>query len=358
MLKLSDFYYGDILVAICKHWGNVSLDGTSKSLDFRYALSSDMFTKSQNRDLSNLSVLLTSPETCAVKNETGEERKMNENTKVGDSGRSDVSKSVNMLDATTVTGSSLVTSEGSAETQSNVRGKNCSFGGCPLTSTLDVRQEAITESVSPGRPSNSITTRKGNTTQMQCGSGYVNYYTFGQIASSVAEDLTGKSSEKIKEHSVTTEEEIVSRQMRAILKKFSKFCWSNIQSSNVDLQKEKCGWCYPCRVATDDRECLFFMNVGPVGESPNSDMLSVQSKKTRKTHLIDVICQILSIENRLHGLLLGPWLNPNHTKLWRKSALKASDIASVKQMLLTVRNLLHFPPSLKYTLNEFRLLHL
>ncbi|PON42193.1 Autoimmune regulator [Parasponia andersonii] len=338
VLKSSDFYYGDILVAICKHWGNVSLDGASKSIDRLDAMSSDMLTKSQNRDVSNCLALLTSPESCAVKNETGEERKMEEKATIGDSDRFNISRHVNMLDAMTVTGSSRVTSEGSAETQSDIQGKHCAFGDCPLTSTLDVRQEAITEFFGPRNPSTSITTRKSNFSQVQSGSGYVNYYTFGQIASSVGEDLMGKSSEKIKENTVMSEEEIVSQQMRAILRKYSKFCWSNIHNFNVNLQKEKCGWCFPCRAATDDGECLFLMNVGPVWESPNSDMLSLQSKKNRKCHLTDVICQILSIANRLRGLLLGPWLSPDYTKLWHKSALKAPDIASIKHMLLTLQS--------------------
>ncbi|KAM6596713.1 hypothetical protein CsatA_007237 [Cannabis sativa] len=335
VLKSSDFYYGDILVAICKHWGNVSLDGSSKSIDSLYSMSSDMFTKSQNHDLSNTLAPLTSPETH-VNNETGKESKMKEHANIGDSGHSDISKSVNILDAMTVTGSSLVTSEGSAETQSDIQGKHIAFGDCPLKSMLDVKQELNTESAGPVNTSISVTTRNCSTSQAQCGSGYVNYYTFGQIASLVAEDLVGKSSEKIKVGAVMLEEEIISRQMRAILKRFSKFCWSNMQNFNVDLQKEKCGWCFPCRTAADDRECLFFTNTVNVREFPNGDMLTLQSMKNRDSHLIDVLYQILSIENRLHGLLLGPWLNQDHTKLWRKSALKASDITSVKHILLTL----------------------
>ena len=155
----------------------------------------------------------------------------------------------------------------------------------------------------------------------------------------------GKSSEKIKVVSVVTEEEITSRQMRIIVKKCPKFCWSNIQNANMDVQKEKCGWCFSCRAATDDSECLFLMNLCPVKESSNSDLLSLQSKD-KKSHLTDILYQILSIENRLRGLLLGPWLNPNYSKLWCRSAVKAFDMASVKHLLLTVR--ISFP-LLQYT---------
>ncbi|XP_024027304.1 DDT domain-containing protein PTM isoform X2 [Morus notabilis] len=353
VLKTSDFFYGDILVAICKHWSNVSLNGTSSKINCLYSVSADMSMKGQSHVLSYPPVSLASAELCAVKNESVEERKMEENTKIEDSGLgSQILKSVNKLDAITVTGSSHVTSEGSAEitqTQTQTwsgtdydltsiaKTQNQSVIQGKLT-TVDMRQEAIIESAGPENPSTCITTRKGNTSEVQYGNGYVNYYSFGQIASSIAEDLTRKSSDKIKQDVVILEEEIISRQMRVILKKYSKFCWSSIKTFNVDVQKEKCGWCFSCRAATDDRECLFSMNVGPVREFPSSDDLSLQSKRNRKSHLTDIIYQILSIENRLRGLLLGPWLNPNHTKLWRKSALKASDIASVKHFLLTLES--------------------
>lgn len=355
VLKTSDFFYGDILVAICKHWSNVSLNGTSSKINCLYSVSADMSMKGQSHVLSYPPVSLASAELCAVKNESVEERKMEGNTKIEDSGLgSQISKSVNKLDAITVTGSSHVTSEGSTEitqTQTQTwsgtdydltsiaKTQNQSVIQGKLT-TVDMRQEAIIESAGPENPSTCITTRKGNTSEVQYGNGYVNYYSFGQIASSIAEDLTRKSSDKIKQDVVILEEEIISRQMRVILKKYSKFCWSSIKTFNVDVQREKCGWCFSCRAATDDRECLFSMNVGPVREFPSSDVLNLQSKRNRKSHLTDIIYQILSIENRLRGLLLGPWLNPNHTKLWHTSALKASDIASVKHFLLTVRSLL------------------
>jgi hypothetical protein len=77
--------------------------------------------------------------------------------------------------------------------------------------------------------------------------------------------------------------------------------------------------------------------LGPIQEGSESEAIGLQSKRIRKGYLIDLIYHILLIEHRLQGLLLGPWLNPHYTKLWRKSILKASDIASVKHLLLKVR---------------------
>ena len=148
---------------------------------------------------------------------------------------------------------------------------------------------------------------------------------------------------RIKETLKLTDEEMIARQMRIIGKKYSKFCWSNIQNINEDAQKEKCGWCFTCRAVTEDAECLFSMYLGPAKESSNSEVLSLESRTDKKSHLADILCQIFSIENRLQGLLQGPWLNPNHSKLWRRNAAKASDIASVKHLLLTVRIFLILP---------------
>jgi len=45
---------------------------------------------------------------------------------------------------------------------------------------------------------------------------------------------------------------------------------------------------------------------------------------------------ILSIEERLNGLLTGPWQNPQYSIYWRKAVLKATDVSSLKQPLLMV----------------------
>lgn len=344
VLKSSDFFYGDILMAICKHWDNVGLIGSNNAHYLYRTMSSNMPMKRKAPTFKNPTVSLASSETCTVKNETDQEMKMEGNSNIGDSCLgSDVSKSENLLDA--VTGSSHLTSEGSAETTQTQPTSGIGFGlrgSAKILSQSDAqrRQEANIESVSLDNPSASMSTRKADALRVEGATGYTNYYMFGRIASSVLEELLGKSSEKIKENSVITEEEILSRQMKAILKRSSKFCWSFIQNLDVAVQKEKCGWCFPCRASTDDKECLFIMNGGSLMVSSNIDMIGLQSKKNRNGHLLEVMCHIRSIANRLHGLLLGPWLNPNHTKLWHKSVLKSPDLASTKHFLLAVRILL------------------
>lgn len=356
VLKSSDFFYGDILLAICKHWDNVSLNGVSSNNDSLYRTTSlGMHMKEQKQiPVSNPPVPMASL-TCAVKNETDAERKIEEDSDVGNFGvRSDISKSVSLMGSETAKESMHLSSKVSVDAtetkmgsgigydsnkttkfldQSDIPGNHLRARDCSLKSAFDMRRESNVESTGP---ENLLTTKIGEISQVQCGIGYMNYYSFGRVASSIAEELLDKSSEKMKENSLVSEDEIILQQTRAILRRSSKFYWSSIRDLNIDAEKEKCGWCFSCKVASDDRDCLFLMNVGSVRASTNSDMDGLHLEKNSKGHLADVICHILSIENRLLGLLLGPWLNPQHSKLWRKNILMASDLLSVKHLLLTV----------------------
>lgn len=125
--------------------------------------------------------------------------------------------------------------------------------------------------------------------------------------------------------------------MKVISNLSTEFCWSNIENLNVDATKERCGSCFSCQVPDDDRDCLFIINdTGPVHDGFTSELLGIGSKNNRKGHLIDVMCHTHCFEDRLRGLLLGPWLN-THYKIWHKS-VKASDITLVKQVLLMLES--------------------
>lgn len=201
---------------------------------------------------------------------------------------------------------------------------------------LDGMQESNTKSAGLDR-SSSMRNGKGDVLEVENDYGYSNFYSFAQTASLVAEEFMRKSSdkEKIKEKSTMSEEEIIAAQMKVILKKTSNFYWPFIQNFNVATQKEKCGWCFPCKSSSDEFDCLFKTNIGRIEEGLAVDVPGLQLKRKGKGHLRDVICQILSIENRLQGLLLGPWLDSHYSKLWREGLL-AFDFNSVKPLLLMV----------------------
>ncbi|XP_040363122.1 DDT domain-containing protein PTM [Rosa chinensis] len=313
VLRSSEFSYGGILLGIYKHWDIPTT--------FNGAISSKPLDQ------------LEFSETGDAKNETHEDRKLQEKfcNLV-----SDVSNSVQVLRRTVIQDDSNNLAD--ISNQSDLVRKLPE--DCSLTSTcLDVRQES-NGSIDLGKISSAITTRKEGTSEVDCGIDYMNYYSFGQIASSVAEELS-KSSEKNKEGALNTVDEIISAQMKTIIKKSSKFSWPNIENLNIDVQKEKCGWCFSCKYPADDRDCLLIMSKLPLQDVSKTDVVGLQLKNIPKDHLNDVSCQILSIHDRLLGLLLGPWLNPHHTEYWRNSLLNACDLASVKHLLLLLVENLH-----------------
>lgn len=179
------------------------------------------------------------------------------------------------------------------------------------------------------------TSRKDISQQLEIA--YLNQYSFARVASSVAGEWTRKPSDKTSQAPSKSLEELISIQLKVISKTSVDFSWSNLQNLSVDSRKEKCGWCLACKFPTDDGNCLFFINNPTVLENFTSELLNFGSRISRNDRLIDIMCHILYIEDRLRGLLLGPWLNPNFPKLYRKSFLEASDIVPVKDLLLMVR---------------------
>ncbi|CAK7331144.1 unnamed protein product [Dovyalis caffra] len=345
VLKSSQMIYGSILEAIHKHWDMpVTLYAASSNLS--------SLKHTTSLDLCLPQCTLASLETCATRIEAADGRNL-EKFVNGCCGHLDVelSKSVSVT---------CMSSEGSAETtqissgnQNFQKGPDCASrsagfsnesevpGMSPLvgdnsmtSNSLDVKQERNPCSSPARRPSSAAKATAEVTLQLQPGTEYMNYYSFGHTSASIADVLLSKSSDKTTENSIKSDEDMALAQMKVILKKSNKFRWSSIRSLNAEVQKEKCGWCFSCRATTDEPDCLFNMSLGPVQEGSESEVISLQSKRNRKGYLIDLISHILLIEDRLQGLLLGPWLNPHYTKLWRKSILKASDIVSVKHLLL------------------------
>ncbi|KNA22597.1 hypothetical protein SOVF_030890 [Spinacia oleracea] len=178
--------------------------------------------------------------------------------------------------------------------------------------------------------------KEENILQEQSGDGYLNSYSFARTASSVVEELLRKPSSKVNIDATKTEEQIISIQLKFILQKSTKSCWTTIQDLNKKRRVEKCGWCYCCRFPVEGRGCLFSdQNRNSVSDALRVEIEGVL-KSNKKGHLVDVICYILFMEERLRGLLSGPWLQPQYSELWRQSVLKASDVSLLKLPLLTL----------------------
>ncbi|KAK4356493.1 hypothetical protein RND71_025464 [Anisodus tanguticus] len=329
MMKSSENVYGTVLSAIMKLWDtNCMAAGSKCHLDTQ-----------QETMPSSFPVLSLSQHEEKVNERKQAEKLSSCSDDVGYENSETVDPSMKM-------GNILPGSEGSAEISQVVAdNQNYKDAGTFEDSNLTAKimetrrppkERKGNESVDLGP---STTSSKEIMSQEQFSESYVNCYSFARMASSVVEELTKKSPGKSGEDATKTVEETISVQLKAIFNKSIEFCWPNVQNMKIDARKETCGWCFPCRVPECEKDCLFVQNsAGPAPESFSSDALGVRSRKNRESHLVNVLCYILSIEDRLHGLLLGPWLNPHHSQNWRKGVLKAHEIATLRSFLLTLES--------------------
>lgn len=165
---------------------------------------------------------------------------------------------------------------------------------------------------------------------------YVNLYEFGRMAFTLSKELASKWTA---EDATSSAEQILARQMRVVSNKYASFSWSNIRHLSPDARMEKCGWCCSCKVPEFERDCLFVMNdAARAADGFTSQALGIQRLGDgRKSHLVDLICHIVWMEDRLHGLLSGPWSEPQFSSRWRKHAAEAAHLGYVKFLLLQVR---------------------
>ncbi|CAN6212619.1 unnamed protein product [Urochloa humidicola] len=164
---------------------------------------------------------------------------------------------------------------------------------------------------------------------------YINYYSFGQIAASAAEELKHKLSEN--KEGKKPVQDALSFHLRTICKKYVNIFALTDQKLSVELLKEKCGWCNSCQIS-GGVDCIFRVTDVKCMEGPKPHASGLAAEKNMESHIILAMHNILSIEERLNGLLTGPWQNPQYRIDWRKAVLKASDVSSLKQPLLMLES--------------------
>uniref|UniRef100_A0A453AT65 Nucleosome-remodeling factor subunit BPTF n=1 Tax=Aegilops tauschii subsp. strangulata TaxID=200361 RepID=A0A453AT65_AEGTS len=181
---------------------------------------------------------------------------------------------------------------------------------------------------SPTKEASNCCLRSGNAM-------YINYYSFGQIAASAAEELKHKLSEN--EEGKKHGPDAVSFRLKTICKKYVNVFALTDQKLSVELLKEKCGWCNSCQISGGS-DCIFRFTDVKCMESPKPCAVGPLSEKNKESHIVLATHSMLSIEKRLNGLLSGPWQNPQYSMYWRKAVLMASDVSSLKQPLLTLES--------------------
>ncbi|ONM60478.1 DNA binding [Zea mays] len=164
---------------------------------------------------------------------------------------------------------------------------------------------------------------------------YINYYSFGQIAASAAEELKHKLSEN--KDVKKPVQDVLSFHLRTICKKYANFFALTDQKLSAELLKEKCGWCNSCQIS-GGVDCIFRLTDIKYMEGPKPHTLDLGAENNMESHIILAMYNILSVEERLNGLLSGPWQNPQYSICWRNAVLKASDVSSLKQPLLMLES--------------------
>ncbi|KAL0709420.1 hypothetical protein Bca4012_016398 [Brassica carinata] len=312
-LKSFGSFYLGVINAIKKHWDiPVGLKRTMNGVNSPMSVCLDNSAKGMVSSIDGFKASLSAPEKQPT---SGVKKRLDEASSNGGPHnhfrrtRRKISDSAIGLDIHNLN------SEGSAETVQN---------------GLDVMKE----------PNLKMNTRKGIRENVQSETGYRNQYIFAQMTTAISEELARKSVSRAND--MRSDEEITSTQVKTILMKTTKFQWRNIQGLYLDAWKEKCGWCHSCKSedAGSESNCLFNMSLGAL-RSPSETEVANSQSIDKKSHLMAIICQMLSMESRLQGLLVGPWLNPQHSRIWREHILNASSISSLRHLLVELEANLH-----------------
>ncbi|XP_010419831.1 PREDICTED: DDT domain-containing protein PTM-like [Camelina sativa] len=338
-LKSCSSFYSGVISAIKKHWDIPA--GPIRTISSVNSQMSPCLDKSAKGVISSMDGF-KAPLPASGKQTTSGVKKKLEKTPIngfshnhGHRTRRKISDSATGLDHRNMS------SEGSAETVQN--GSDVQRLPEPASSSiLDIIKEPNMNIHLSSDNLARINTRKGIRPVVQCETGYRNHYIFAQMTTSVYEEMTRKS--PIRTNDMRSDEEIASTQVKTILMKTTKFQWRNIQSLYLDAWKEKCGWCHSCKssseVAGSETNCLFNLSLGALRGLSESEVANIEYIE-KNSHLLAIIYQILSMESRLQGLLGGPWLNPQHSIIWREHILKASNISSLKHLLVELEANLH-----------------
>uniref|UniRef100_A0A1J3EK14 Nucleosome-remodeling factor subunit BPTF n=1 Tax=Noccaea caerulescens TaxID=107243 RepID=A0A1J3EK14_NOCCA len=334
-LKSCDSLYTGVISAIKKHWDiPVGLKRTISGVKSQMSVCFDKSAKGMSTSVDGFKAPLPAPEKQPT---SGVKKKLDETCSNGGSHNHCHRTRLKKSDSATGLDILNMSSEGSAETVQNGLDVQSLHEPAP-SDVLDLMKEPNLNIHSPSHYLVRMNTRKGPSVQSD--TGYRNQYIFAQMTTAISEEMMRKS--PIPTDDVRSDEEIASTQVKTILMKTTRFQWRNIQGLYLDAWKEKCGWCHSCKSedAGGATNCLFNMSLGTLRGPSESEVANSQSTD-KKSHLMPIICQMLSMESRLQGLLVGPWLNPQHSRIWREHILNASNISSLKHLLVEFEVNLH-----------------
>lgn len=178
---------------------------------------------------------------------------------------------------------------------------------------------------------------------------YLNHYMHGDFAASAAAKLAVLSSEETRlsenyasdNHKKVTSENNL--QAKAFSLTASRFFWPSSEKKLVEVPRERCGWCLSCKATVSSKKaCMLNHAALSATKSAMKILANLRTLKSGEGSLPSIATYILYMEESLCGLVVGPFLNANYRKQWRKRVEQASTFSEVKALLLVVSSYLWY----------------
>ncbi|KAJ6403110.1 hypothetical protein OIU84_015099 [Salix udensis] len=169
---------------------------------------------------------------------------------------------------------------------------------------------------------------------------YINHYMHGEFAASAAANLSVLSSEESRTETYKSSNgrKVVSDillQAKAFSIAASRFFWPSSERKLVEVPRERCGWCYSCKLPASNRRGCMLNSAALTATKGALKMISgLRPVLNGEGSLSSISTYILYMGEILCGLATGPFLSASHRKLWRKQVEDASTYSAIKLPLL------------------------
>lgn len=173
---------------------------------------------------------------------------------------------------------------------------------------------------------------------------YINYYVHGDFAASAAAKLAVLSSEEARVSDIQASgnpRKVASSnnlwQAKAFSLTASRFFWPSFEKKLVEVPRERCGWCLSCKASVaSKRGCMLNHACLSATKSAMKILANLRPIKSVEGNLVSIATYILYMEESLHGLITGPFLNENFRKQFRQQVYQVSTCSAIKVLLLEV----------------------
>ncbi|GAB4859715.1 hypothetical protein Ancab_011195 [Ancistrocladus abbreviatus] len=171
---------------------------------------------------------------------------------------------------------------------------------------------------------------------------YTNHYVHGDFAASAAANLAVLSSEDNRVadvNALNNPRKVMSANILQQVKAFTlaavRFFWPNPDKKLVEVPRERCGWCLSCKAAaTSKKACLINAAALNATRGAMKIISELHLAKNIDGGLYGIAMYTQYMEESLHGLIVGPFLDASYRQQWRKQVQQISTCSEIKVLLL------------------------